>query len=427
VRRSSWVFLLLVGAAGCTGSTFSGTPDEGAGGAKAGNAGSSSGGGGGGRDGGAGGSSSGSAGQLGKAGDGGTSGTSGTSGTGGGSGKGNQGVSGKAGETGTIGESGNGGEGAVDPPCTDAASCPDGHYCNGQGVCSRCTDITSLDDPAEARFGTAEPLSVLNEATDLHYIRSPRVFGSGLGLIYVREFFGQELWLTGNFETDFGAPLASPIGQPDFDEGAALWLSSESLGESALYNLVFQRTPSAGGPSELYAAQIEGNGTAAEIVRLPAPFNAPAPTLESSFSMAVSAERAWWMVNRDSMLDVHFYTAPLDGSAPASVVGLRRETDCVMTELDLGAWVTPDGKLLFVNGAERDVSCALLPEDTRDVVVFKLDEAGQAIGTGSLLPDIHEANATEADASLSADMCWLYFTKMQDTGLLGAMRARREG
>jgi hypothetical protein len=423
VRRSSWVFLLLAGAAGCTGSKFSGTPDAGAGGVEAGRGGSTGGGGAGGLSGGAGGASSGSAGQAAKAGDGGTSGTSGTSGV---SGTGGQGVSGEAGQNGNVGESGNGGEGSVEP-CNGAASCPNGTYCNSERVCTPCTDLTSLDDPSTARFATPEPLSVINAATDLHYIRYPRVFGDGSGLLYEREFFGQELWLTGMWETTFGAPLASPIGHPDFDEGVGLWLSTPSSGALAPFNFIFQRAPTAGGPSELYAAKVESNGTAAAIVRLPSPFNAAAPTQESSFGMAVSADRAWWMINRDSMLDVHFYTAPLDGSAPASLVGLVRENNCTMTELDLGAWVTPDGKLLFVNGAERDETCALLPEDTRDIVVFKLDEAGQAVGTGKLLPDIHTANATEADASLSADMCWLYFTKMQDTDLLGAMRARRDG
>lgn len=98
-----------------------------------------------------------------------------------------------------------------------------------------------------------------------------------------------------------------------------------------------------------------------------------------------------------------------------------------MTELDLGSWVTPDGKLLFVNAAERDAACALLPNDVRDILVFKLDDTGQAVGNGRALPDIRERDATEADASLSSDMCWLYFTKMQDTGRLGAMRARRDG
>lgn len=339
-------------------------------------------------------------------------------------GEGNQGLSGEAGANGDAGESG--GEGSVET-CTDAADCGQGRYCSAQGRCASCTDLTSLEDPAAARFATPEPLSVLNDATSLHFIRFPRAFGSGKGLIYEREFFGRELWLTGNMESEVGAPFASPIGHPDFAEGAALWLGDQGAGALAAYNFVYNRAPAAGGPAELYGARVESNGIASTIGRLPAPFNADAPTLESSFSMAVSAERAWWMVNRDGMLDVRFYTAPLDGSAPLSVVALRQQDGCLMTEFDLAAWVTPDGKLLFVNAAERDAGCKLLANDTRDIVVFKLDDAGQALGNGSVLPDIHEPDVTEADASLSADMCWLYFTKMQATGRLGVMRARRDG
>jgi hypothetical protein len=410
--------------AACTRSNFSGTPPEGSGGAGASGAGTAGSGGGSGvsGQGGAGGSSSGSAGQPSQGGGGGTSGNGGESGK-----SGNAGVSGNAGDSGNVGESGGGGEGTVEPPCTDEASCPAGHYCNTEGLCAPCSDITSLDDPGDARFATPELLSVLNDATSLHYIRFPRRFGGGNALIYEREFFGGELWLTGDFESDVGAPFASPISSPEFDEGAALWLETAASGALAPYNFFFHRAPADSGPSELYGAQIEPNGTTLSIVRLPAPFNTAAPTLESSYGIAVSAHRAWWMVNRDSMLDVRFYTAPLDGSAPPTVVALRQKDDCVMNELDLGAWVTPDGKLLFVNAAERDESCALLSSDTRDIVVFKLDDAGRALGLGSVLPDIHQFDFTEADASLSADMCWLYFSKMQDTERLGVMRARRDG
>jgi hypothetical protein len=418
VRRSSWVSFLLAVATGCTGSSFVGTPREGSGGAGASGASNAGAGGssGGSGQGAVGGSSSGSAGQV-------NQGGGGASGKGGESGKG---VSGQAGDD-NVGESGAGGEAPMEPSCADGSSCPDGRYCDARGRCTPCTDLTTLDDPAQARFAAPEPLSVQNGATSLHYIRYPRVFGDGDALIYEREFFGHELWLTGNLVSEVGAPFASPIDHLDFDEGAALWFGTRGTGALAAFNLVFTRTPSAGGTSELYAAEVEPNGTTAAIVRLPAPFNAMAPTSESSFGMAVSADRVWWMVNRDSMLDVRFYTAPLDGSSPPNVVALRQQNDCLMTELDLGAWVTPDGKLLFVNAAERDSSCQLLPSDTRDIVVFKLDDAGQALGPGRVLPDIHQFDFTEADASLSADMCWLYFTKMQDTDLLGAMRARRAG
>jgi hypothetical protein len=424
VRRLSWVSILLAVALGCTRSNFSGTPREGSGGAGASGAGNAGAGGSSGGSGqGAGGSSSGSAGQSSGGGGGGAGG--GTSGSGGKGGESGKGVSGQAGDD--VGESGAGGEDPVEPTCTDGASCPDGLYCDARGRCAPCTDLTMLDDPAQARFAPPEPLSIQNAATSLHYIRYPRVFGDGNALIYEREFFGHELWLTGNPMSEVGAPFASPVGQLDFDEGAALWFGTRASGALASYNLIFTRTPTAGGPSELYAADVEPNGATTAIARLPAPFNATAPTSESSFSMAVSQDRAWWMVNRDSMLDVRFYTAPLDESAPPSVVALRQQNDCLMTELDLGAWVTPDGKLLFVNAAERDSSCQLLSSDTRDIVVFKLDDAGQALGPGRVLPDIHQFDFTEADASLSADMCWLYFTKMQDTGLLGAMRTRRDG
>ena len=161
-------------------------------------------------------------------------------------------------------------------------------------------------------------------------------------------------------------------------------------------------------------------------MRLPAPFNANLPTVQSAYSIAVSETRAWWMVNLDSSFQVRFLTAPLDGSAPPSVVTLTLPDGCVLNEFDFGPWVTPDGKLLFVNAAERDTSCASIEPRVEDILVFQLDETGQPIGPGVPLPGISRRGTTEVDASLSSDMCWLYFTApLADGGMHGASRARR--
>jgi hypothetical protein len=265
----------------------------------------------------------------------------------------------------------------------------------------------------------------LNDAAGDFLLRTPRVFGTGNALLYVRDFFGGEIWLTGDMDNDVGAPLPSPINESTFLEGSPLWLTRDD-GVFRTYNFVYNRADGAAAPHEFYAAGLEANGVASSFMRLPAPFNSTDPPTEASYSMAVSHDRAWWMVNRDLMLALQFLTAPIDQAGPPSVVPLPYSEDCNVVEFDLGAWVTPDGKLLFVNALERTPDCAPLAGEPHDVVVFRLNEAGQALGPAVPVSGVSLPESNEIDASLSVDMCSIYFvTNVADK--LRIVHARREG
>jgi hypothetical protein len=408
VTLLAFVMVALVSASGCEGESFTPESNSASGGSSMTGGGSDGGGeaGTGGRGGGgSGGTTGGSGGTAGNTSSGGRSGAS----TGGADGGGGQGDAGAGGE----------------PPCNEGTDCPAGRYCDAQGVCELCTDITTLDDPGAARFGAPEPLSVLNDAAGDFLLRTPRVFGTENALLYVRDFFGGEIWLTGDMDNDVGAPLSSPVNEPNFLEGSPLWLTRDD-GVFRTYNFVFNRADGAIAPHEFYAAGLEANGVASSFMRLPAPFNSTDPPTESAYSMAVSRDRAWWMVNRDLMLALQFLTAPIDQAGPPSVVPLPYSENCNIVEFDLGAWVTPDGKLLFVNALERTPECMPLTGEPHDVVMFRLNEAGQALGPAVPVSGVSQPEANEIDASLSVDMCSLYFvTNSKDK--LRIMRARREG
>jgi hypothetical protein len=407
---------LALAALRCGGKTFSAQGHAGSGGAlagsrgdDAGNAGST--------PGGQGGRAAGSGGSAGTPAQGGRGGA----GAGGAAGGGRE-AGGEGGDdrTGGSGESGAGGE----RHCDDDSPCGRGSYCTPQSVCRACTDISTVPDLANVRFKTPEPLSIVNAAAGDFVLRMPRAFGSGNALLYVRDFFGGELWLTGDPERDVGAPLASPINESTRIEGSPVWFES-ATGDLDAYNLVFATATGAGAPAELYGAALKPNGTANSITRLPAPFNPQEPLSHSAYSMAVSRDRAWWMVNRDLMLAIEFLTAPLDQSGPPSVVPLRHDENCSVAEFDVTAWATPDGRLLFVSALERDAECKAPEGDPHDVVMFKLDEAGQTLGFGVPVAGVSRPNTHEIDGSLSADMCTMYFVT-HENDKLRLMKAERE-
>jgi hypothetical protein len=354
---------------------------------------------------------------------GGPTGASGAAGRGGSGGAGAGGAPHSGGEAGDA-EAGEASGAGGDSSCDDASSCGDGRYCGADGHCRSCTDLTTLEHLEDVRFGTPVPFSIVNAAAGDFALRTPRAFGSSGALLYVREFFGGELWLTGDPDRDIGAPLASPVNEPDSIEGAPVWFE-QANGELGSYGLVFGRAAATGTAAEFYATTLRPNGTAGTVTRLPAPFNSEPPLSESTYSMAVSRERAWWMVNRDLVLALQFLTAPLDQSGPPSVVPLRHTESCNVSEFDVSAWVTPDGKLLFASAHERNADCSALEGEPRDVLMFRLDEAGQAVGRGTPVAGVSRPGTNELDGSLSPDLCTMYFVGDED-GRQRLMRSRRE-
>jgi hypothetical protein len=362
---------------------------------------------------------SGGSGKGGEAGSGGSAGgSSGSTASGGGTGAAGGADAGGSGSGGQA----DGGAGG-DAPCDETTPCPAGRYCGSDGACTPCSDLVLLDDPGAARFGAAEPLSVINDSAGDWFLRAPRAFGSGNGLVYVRDFLGGEIWLTGDADGDIGAPLPSPINEPDFLEGSPLWFD---LDQFEGLNFVFNRAADRSSPTELFAARVAANGTALDLAPLPSPFNPTPRFSEGVYAMALSGARAWWTVNRDLMFHVQLLTAPLEQEGPPSIVSLRLTDDCPLTEVDFSPWATPDGRLLFVNGTERGPACELSTGQPQDIVVFRMNEAGQPLGPGYPLASVNHPGVSEIDASLSPDMCTLYFVTLV-SDKLRIMKAKRSG
>jgi hypothetical protein len=310
--------------------------------------------------------------------------------------------------------------------CSKWQDCGAGRYCHDDGRCRACTDLTTLADFGQLKFASPEPLSTINGNAGIESLRMPRILADGVALLYQRDFFGGQIWLATHPDANAGSPLTGPLDAADLRESGALVLDSPS-GQLALRNIVFDRTVAKDSTQrELYGATIDNEGLTKDVVRLPVPFNPVSTTKESNYSLAVSRDRAWWTVNRDSMLDIWFMTAPLATGATAKVVSVNLPSGCAFHELDGAPWVTPDGKVLLVTAYQRNAKCEA-PDHRNDLFVVALDAAGQPRGTAFGLPDIDAPESSEFDPSLSPDMCWLYFASDRiDQAHLRLFRARRE-
>jgi hypothetical protein len=288
-----------------------------------------------------------------------------------------------------------------------------------------CSPITTFAELQKAVFGNPEPLSKLNAVGADVQLRHPRAFGNTGGLLYEAFYLKGTIWLTGDQDTDIGAPMSSPINQLQSSATEPLWWQDERPGALAHYNFAWSHSSGvAGEPGDLYGATVDGAGIATNAERMPAPFNAPTPTTQSSYGLALSRDRAWWTANLDSALNLYLYTAPLDGSSPPSLLTLTIENDCEVRELlnGFGTWVTPNGKLLFSNASERDNACQHDVGAPSDIYAFDLDETGKPIGNGHRLA-FDRPGTSEADLSLSPDFCTLYYVANDAPG--GPMRIQR--
>jgi hypothetical protein len=332
----------------------------------------------------------------------------GDSGSGGAAGSHDAGAS-TGGARATGGAQATGGMHGVDAGAAESGAGDDGSVREGSAS-KACSPIHTFAELRDGLFGNPEVVTKLNDAagTDSQ-LRHPRAFGNGGALLYETFFFTGTVWLTGDPDTDIGAPMSSLINPSGGSATSPFWWQDARPGPLAKYNFVWNRgTGKTDDPMDLYGATVDGAGIATTAERLPAPFNAPKPTVQSSSGLALSRDRAWWTANLDSSFNVHLYTAPLDGSSPPSLLSLVIENDCELHEFDFGAWVTPDGKLLLVNASERDATCSYNVDAPSDIYAFDLDETGKPIGKGHALA-INRPGTTEADASLSPDFCTLYY------------------
>lgn len=319
--------------------------------------------------------------------------------------------------------------------CTTWRSCAEGNYCNDTR-CQPCTDLTSIADLGRVTFEIPEPLTALNDANAVYSLRFPRVFDSGNRLSYSRDFLGGQLWLTEDFTQTAGVPLTGPLDAPGVSENGGLKVDFALSGPLENFNFFFQRSDDSGNQDgggstrdDLYAARVDQAGATTKVTRLPAPFNADLPTQRWSFSMALSRARAFWMINNNASLDVRLLTTSLEGALVPAEIQLKRDNGCNVREFDLAPWVTPDGKILLVNATEPGSGTCPVPssfELATDLYMVRLDASGQPLGPMMSIGSVNQLGTREAEASLSPDLCWMYFASDRDaSGRMRLYRARR--
>lgn len=311
--------------------------------------------------------------------------------------------------------------------CSSSEDCSASQYCSALGVCSSCQDISDVEEPRTIEFGEPEELNKVNDTADLENLRFPRVLGGGAKLTYVRDFFGGQIWLTGDVTANVGAPLASPVDAAMLYESGDLWFGEPLPNALSPYNFFFNRSAEQDSNRQvLWGAVIDEAGNASRVEALPLPFNAAVPTLRSSYGLALSRERAVWTVNTDGNLDVRLYTVALGGDQTPSTIPLELEGGCSPAEFEYSPFLTPDGRLLLFSAKERTADCEPLPDDPNDIYLVQLDEAGQPRAPAVALAGTNQAATSDMDPGLSADMCWLYFASARhESGKLRLYRARR--
>jgi hypothetical protein len=315
--------------------------------------------------------------------------------------------------------------GEPEVPCASWIECGDGRYCDDTGVCRPCADLTAVD-AAHVRFAQPEPLKAINDNAAMEAVRLPRTSPRPTGLFYVRDFFATQMWETLNFDRNAGGPVPSPVDDADLTESAPLAPTFVTQGQLAGYNFFFDRNVGkTDRRRELYGASLDAAGVATKVTRLPAPFNATPPTMQWSSSIAVAKERAWWVANLDGSLNTYIMTSSLEPGARATAVSINLPPGCPLHEIDAVPWVTPDGSTMLVTAVQHDAACNT-PDQHTDVFLVRLDATGQPLATAASVEGIDQPTTSEADASLSADMCWLYFASDRVTeNRIRILRAHR--
>jgi hypothetical protein len=310
------------------------------------------------------------------------------------------------------------------PRCSDAADCVPGSFCNLLGRCRSCSDPATLRNLQELEYGPPEPLTAVNDAAQGVHLRYPRAFDAKTKLLYERDLFGAQIWLTADMTQTPGAPLTYPIDVPGATEATALKFAP-GVGPLAGFNFFYFAEVNRGderSPFELFGATIDDFGYAPAVTRLPAPFNAAPTAGRWNFSLALSETRAIW-ASSDGGLLVQLMTASL-GETTTTVLQLPDANGCRPNQLEWGPWLAPSGRILFFNAVERAVDCQLTSQFPRDIYVVELDESGHPAGPATPLRGVSRPGSTEVDGSLSDDQCWLFYSKETPAGLR-LFRSRR--
>jgi hypothetical protein len=311
------------------------------------------------------------------------------------------------------GEMGDGG--ASSESCETSVDCEGGRFCR-DGSCASCADRADL---ASLAFGQAEPLETINDTAGDEGLRFARRLPDGIGLAYVRDFFGGTLWLTSDPEASAGAAVT----KTDAYETGALPLSRELPEPLMGFDFFFSRRSRVGTEpltTLLFGAKLSDELTLSEAAPLPAPFNSD--QVVASHGLALSSSRAVWTRNSDGQLAVQLVTSPLPPSGEPTPLSLPLPDGCgFATELDYSPWLSPDGRLLLFAARRIDRGCKPPSDAISHIYALELSAAGQPIGNARLLGGMLDVEVRQTDASLSPDGCELLFSAQTD----GPMRLYR--
>jgi hypothetical protein len=273
-------------------------------------------------------------------------------------------------------------------------------------------------DLDEMDFGPPEPLAGINDTLPIDALW-PRPANTGNEMIYVagNGYLARKLWFTPDFTQSPGGQLPPPLDATETD-GGDLIESGPLLTVPAVdgplkdFALFFDRGVDA---SWLPGRRVWGakyDGVKKEFLtpqELPAPFNAANATWD--FALAPGTKRAWFMSNRDALLEPKLYTASTAAGATVTATSVALATlpnNCAVVEAEIGPWVTLDGTLLFFHARETGDGC--VKGQATDIFVIVLAPTGQAAGINAYPLPVNLPNTNDQTPAMSFDMCWLYFS-----------------
>ncbi len=295
--------------------------------------------------------------------------------------------------------------------CVMSSDCDVGHFCR-DGSCLSCLD---LEDVSELAYGAGEPFTVINGSVNQEGLRSPRRLADGIGLIYVRDFFGGVLWFSPNPDESAGAAIT----KTDVFENGGLPVVHALPEPLAAFNFFFaRRARMAAAPvrTSLFGATLTSEGTVQGEHELPAPFNSD--EVVSSHALALSKTRAIWNRNIDGVLRLQLVTSPIPPEGEATELRLPLPGGCgFASELDYAPWLSPDGRTLLFSARRVDEGCQPAIDAATHVFVLRLSSAGQPVGAARPLTGLAEPGLRQSDPSLSPDGCELLFSAQAETSM----------
>lgn len=293
-------------------------------------------------------------------------------------------------------------------------NCAAGSYCqDGTTTCHLCSNFARLN------FTEAEKLASLSHAPQSSE-RFPRV-GPGSTLFYSEGSGDQQrLWYA-------SAPLSgvgSSISTAARSESGPL-LAPGYLMQS---NFFFDRLEIATGKRKIMMSNWSGSALSDPMLA-PAPINMVGVD-DYSPAVAPSAARVYWMSTRNGMPQLFSYEN--GATIPAAPVALDVQITvgtktCPWAGDDATPWVNLAGTLLLFRSQSLDENCEANDSGAYDLFAVPLGADGAPIRAAVPLTSLNSTGgmSNETDASLSTDLCTIYFASDSGSGDYDLYRATR--